>query len=68
MVQKLIINDVDPAVYCFWAAVVEHSEQFASRIADVSLDVDEWRRQKEVYRTADESDPLLAFGLRSRPI
>lgn len=63
MVQKIVINDVDPAVYCFWAAMVEHSEQFAGRIADIPLDVDEWRRQKEVYRAADESDPLaLGFA------
>jgi len=61
MVQDLVINDVDPAVYCFWAAVVEHSEQFAARIADIPLDVDEWRRQKEIYRAADESD-ALALG------
>lgn len=62
-VQDIVINDVDPAVYCFWAAVVEHSEQFAARIADVPLDVDEWRRQKQVYRAADESDRLtLGFA------
>lgn len=62
-VQRIVINDVDPAVYCFWTAVVEHSGQFANRIADIPLDVDEWRRQKEVYRAADESDPFaLGFA------
>jgi DNA adenine methylase len=63
VVQSLVINDVDPAVYCFWAAIVEHSGQFAAKITDVPLDVAEWRRQKEVYRAADESDPLtLGFA------
>jgi DNA adenine methylase len=63
MVQNIVINDVDPAVYCFWAAVVGHAEQFAARIADIPLDVDEWRRQKAVYRAAEESDPLaLGFA------
>ena len=32
-------------------------------IADTALDVEEWRRQKEIYRAADESDPLpLGFA------
>jgi DNA adenine methylase len=63
IVQNLVINDVDPAVYCFWVAVGEHSEEFAAKVADVSLDVDEWRRQKEIYRAADESNPLtLGFA------
>ena len=62
-VQRLVINDVDPAVYCFWVSVVGHSELFAAKIADTLLDVDEWRHQKEIYRAADESDPLsLGFA------
>lgn len=63
VVKQLVINDVDPAVYCFWVSVVGHSERFAARILDTPLDVDEWRRQKEIYRAADESDPLsLGFA------
>ncbi len=63
VVQRLVINDVDPAVYCFWVSVIGHSERFAAKIADTPLDVDEWRRQKEIYRAADESDPLsLGFA------
>jgi DNA adenine methylase len=63
LVQQLVINDVDPAVYCFWVSVVGQPEQFAARIVDTPLDVEEWRRQKEKYRAADESDPLgLGFA------
>ena len=63
MVQQLVINDIDPAVYCFWISVIRHSEQFAARIADTPLNVVEWRRQKEIYRAADESDPFaLGFA------
>jgi hypothetical protein len=51
-------NDIDPAVYCFWVSVVGQSEQFAARIVDTPLNVEEWRRQKAIYRAADESDPL----------
>jgi DNA adenine methylase len=63
MVQELVVNDVDPAVYCFWLAVTGQPQQFAARIVDTPLDVEEWRRQKQIYRTADESDPFtLGFA------
>jgi DNA adenine methylase len=63
VVEHLVINDVDPAVHCFWLSVVSHPEEFAARIIGTPLDVDEWRHQKEIYRAADESDPLaLGFA------
>ena len=61
VVQQLVINDADPAVYCFWVSVVEESKQFAAMIADTPLNMEEWRHQKEIYRAADESD-ALALG------
>src|ERR1700761_9221124 len=63
MVQHLVINDIDPAVHCFWASVTRHAEKFATLIADTPLDVDEWRKQKVIYRACDESDQLtLGFA------
>jgi len=61
--KKLVINDIDPAVYCFWKSVTEHPEVFASKIIDARLTVDEWRNQRAIYRAADESNPLtLGFA------
>jgi DNA adenine methylase len=63
IVQQLVVNDVDPAVYCFWVSVVGQPELFAARIVGTPLNVEEWRRQKAIYRAADESDPLaLGFA------
>ena len=62
-VQDLVINDVDPAVYCFWKSVVQQPDAFAALITDTALNVEEWRAQKATYRAADESDPLaLGFA------
>lgn len=62
-VDRLVINDIDPAVHSFWSAVVADSDAFAGLIEDTPLNVEEWRRQKAVYRAADESDPLsLGFA------
>jgi DNA adenine methylase len=62
-VERLVINDVDPAVYCFWLSVTSQPGPFAAMIVDTPLDVEEWRHQKQIYRAADESDPLaLGFA------
>lgn len=63
LIEELVINDIDPAVYCFWLSVVNEPDEFARRILTTPLTVEEWRRQKETYRAADESDPLeLGFA------
>lgn len=61
--RKLVINDIDPAVYCFWKSVVEQSDIFADMIVDAELSIREWRRQQAIYRAADETDSLaLGFA------
>lgn len=61
--RKLVINDIDPAVYCFWKSVTEQSELFAEMILDAKMSIPEWRRQQAIYRAADETDPLaLGFA------
>ncbi|MCA1282185.1 DNA adenine methylase [Saccharopolyspora sp. 7B] len=62
-VQNLVINDIDPAVYCFWKSAVQNADQFATLVQDTPLDVEEWRRQKAIYRAADETNSLaLGFA------
>jgi DNA adenine methylase len=62
-VERVVINDLDPAIYSFWRAVTEHSESFMGQLASVELSVDEWHRQREVYLSADANDALrLGFA------
>jgi DNA adenine methylase len=59
----VVINDLDVAVNSFWNSVVTQNEEFARRVETVSLDLDEWARQKAIYRAADDRDPLaLGFA------
>jgi DNA adenine methylase len=51
LVRRLVINDIDPAVYSFWAEVVERNKNFTDWVASVPLTLDEWRRQREIYRS-----------------
>lgn len=63
IVSKLVINDRDPAVFAFWHSAVNQNDAMCKLVADTPLAVDEWRRQKEIYRAGDTEDQLaLGFA------
>lgn len=61
LVRRLVINDYDPAVYAFWRSVTERNEELVELVRTVPLTIDEWRHQREVYRSGDPTD-TLALG------
>ena len=61
LIHRLVINDIDGAVYCFWKSIVENTAAFVDLVADTPLTLDEWNRQKAVYRAGDERN-RLALG------
>ena len=70
-VAKIVINDLDPAVHAFWSSVTTRGEEFAVRVENVPLSLEEWRAQREVYsRSAsggrDEFDLGFAFFYLNR--
>ncbi|MFZ1362391.1 MAG: DNA adenine methylase [Candidatus Nanopelagicales bacterium] len=63
LINKLVINDIDPAVYAFWNSVTSENGAFVRKVRRAELTISEWRRQREIYRKADISDPLkLGFA------
>lgn len=63
LVERVVINDLDPAVHSFWSSVREQSGEFARRIQSVPLDLEEWQRQRTIYKAADGRDPFaLGFA------
>lgn len=60
-VERVIINDLDPAIYAFWAALIDDPEGLMRKIENVDLSVKEWRRQREVYLNGERSD-IHALG------
>lgn len=63
LVERVVINDLDPAVHSFWAAVRDESTEFARRIESVPLTLPEWERQRAIYKAADARDPFaLGFA------
>lgn len=62
-VNEIIINDLDPAMYAFWRSVTKWPDKFAQLTSDAELNVEEWRRQREVYLSTDRSNHLaLGFA------
>lgn len=60
-VSKIAINDLDPCIYSFWHSVTERPRNFIELLQNCALTLDEWKTQREIYRTKDESD-RLALG------
>lgn len=60
-VERVIINDLDPAIHAFWATLQAEPRFLVDRIQRTTLDVAEWRRQREIYLAADQRD-LGALG------
>lgn len=65
VVGMVVINDLDPAIHACWKAMVKDSEAFLKLLERTPLTVDEWKRQREVYRRRHDItlDPLtLGFA------
>lgn len=63
LIETAVINDIDPAVHAFWLATTQMNSQLVELVRSVPLSVDEWLRQREVYRAKDGRDPLsLGFA------
>lgn len=62
-VRHIVINDFDPAIYSFWLALKEHNAEFIELVSNTPVTIEEWERQKKVYKAADTSDRLsLGFA------
>lgn len=62
-VRRIVINDLDPAIYALWKAVVSEPLAISRMIEKVELTVPEWSRQKDIYLNAPRDDYLsLGFA------
>lgn len=61
LVQRLVINDFDPAVHAFWRSITEFNADFIELVHRAPLTIEEWKRQREIYRGGDATD-ILGLG------
>ena len=55
-VARVVINDLDPAIFAFWKLVATDPDDLREKIRAAKLNTKEWAEQREAYRTADRDD------------
>ena len=63
VVDHVIINDADKAVYSFWRAITECTQWFIEKIRSTPITVDEWRKQKNILRDTKKYSKELGFAM-----
>lgn len=48
-VGEVHLNDLDPAIYAVWRAILDHPSAFARRIGQIEITPSEWVKQKKIY-------------------
>lgn len=61
-VDNIIINDYDKAIYSFWRSIVYDSEEIIEKIVKTPITVEEWYKQKEIYKTSKSYSVELGFA------
>ncbi len=61
-VNKIIINDFDKAIFSFWKIAVSDTDFLIDRVKKVNIDIDEWKKQKEIYNNPLSTMKELAFA------
>lgn len=62
IVNDIVINDYDKAIYSFWRAIKEDGEKFIDLIDSTPITIDEWKKQKEVYSNSKSYSLELGFA------
>jgi DNA adenine methylase len=61
-VDRIVINDLDKAIYSFWISILNDTEQFIDKILNTEISVDEWIKQRNVYKNPQSSVFDLGFS------
>lgn len=62
-VARISLNDIDPAVYAFWRAVLDFPDAFCDLIANAKVNIEEWHEHKQNWLNQADKDVLrLGFS------
>lgn len=62
-VSDIHINDLDPSVWSFWSAALDHSKELVRLIETTDVTIAEWQKQRSIQLAEDASDPVkLGFA------
>lgn len=55
----IYINDADPAIFDLWWALTKRPSQFLKMLSAIPVSMDEWGRQREIYRQKKRASRTL---------
>lgn len=58
VVKKIIINDYDYTIYCFWDSVLNRTSEFIELILQSEVSMEEWHKQKAIRGNLDKYNSL----------
>ena len=61
-VSRVIINDIDPAIYALWYSILHFPDDLCSLIKETPITVKEWHKQREIYKNKKSKKLLLGFS------
>jgi DNA adenine methylase len=63
VVGQVVINDLDRSIHAIWRSMLDETKAFLRLLDNTPLTVDEWKRQREIYRRRDDASlPTLDLG------
>ena len=62
-VKKIILNDYDKSIYCFWKSVLDHTDELIYLVNSTSVDMKNWYLQKEIQQNKEQASTIeLGFS------
>jgi len=61
-VEKIVINDLDRAIYSFWKSAIFDSEKLIRKIRSIPVTINEWKKQKAIYNNPRSRGFDLGFA------
>ena len=58
IVKKVIINDYDYTIYCFWDSILHRTNEFVQMIQNTDVTLEKWHKQKLIRENIEDYDSL----------
>lgn len=58
IVDRIVINDADYAVYAFWKAVLQETDRFVTRVERCQITMSMWEQHRKVLQNPTKHDPF----------
>lgn len=61
-VDKIVINDLDKAIYSFWKSAIFNSDKFIKKIYSTLVTIEERQKQRDIYNNPKSKEFELGFA------